>query len=73
MISGDSKGVNNRHAWFGSIGSSEKGCNEHCTFMVFPLEMYGKNLIGHKYYARRLNEKILKQILRLCVIASMSY
>ena len=30
MISGDSKGVNNRHVWFGSIISSGKGCNEHC-------------------------------------------
>ena len=31
MIIGDSKGVNNRHVWFGSITSSGKGCNGHYT------------------------------------------
>ena len=34
MKSGDSKGVNNRHIWFGSITSLGKGCNGHITFMV---------------------------------------
>ena len=31
MISGDSKGVNNRHVWFSSITSSGKGCKGQCT------------------------------------------
>ena len=36
MIIGNSKGVNNRHVWFGSITSSGKGCNGHCICMASP-------------------------------------
>ena len=34
MISGDSKGVNNRHVWFCSITSSGKGCNGYYTYIA---------------------------------------
>ena len=36
MIIGNSKGVNNRHVWFGSIASSGKVCNGHFTYMASP-------------------------------------
>ena len=36
MIIGNSKGVNDRHVRFGSITSSEKGYNGHCTYMASP-------------------------------------
>ena len=35
MIIGNSKGVNNRHVWFGSITISGKGYNRRCTYMAF--------------------------------------
>ena len=40
MNIGNSKGVNNRHVQFGSITSSGKGCNGHCTYMASPWETY---------------------------------
>ena len=43
MIDGDSRGVNNRHIWFGSITSLGRCCNGHCNFMAFPQEMYSEN------------------------------
>ena len=43
MIIGNSKGVTNRHVRFGSITSSGKGCNGHCTYMASPWEMYCEN------------------------------
>ena len=36
MIIDNSKGVNNRHVWFGSISISGKSCNGHCTYMASP-------------------------------------
>ena len=36
MIIGNSKGVNNRQVRFGSITSSGKGSNGHCTYMASP-------------------------------------
>ena len=36
MIIGSSKGVNNRHMWFGSITSSGKDSNGRCTCMASP-------------------------------------
>ena len=30
MINGDSKGVNNRHVWFGANTSPGRGCNKIC-------------------------------------------
>ena len=36
MIKGDSKGVDNRHVWFGYITKSGEGCNSHYTFKAFP-------------------------------------
>ena len=36
MIIGNSEGVNNRHVQFGSIKSSGKDCNGHCTCMASP-------------------------------------
>ena len=35
-VADPSKGVYNRHVWFGSITNSGKGCNEHCTYMASP-------------------------------------
>ena len=60
MISGNSKGVNNRHIQFGSITSLGKGCNGHCNYMASHKNCIVKVLIGHKYYVRHLNKKILK-------------
>ena len=57
MISGNSKGVNNRHVQFGSITRSGKGYNGHCAYMASPLEMFCENF---EYYVRHLNKKILK-------------
>ena len=80
MIIGNSKGVNDRHIQFGSITSSGKGYNGHCTYMASHRKCIVKVLIGSKYYVKHLNKKILKlvgqavrQISRSCVIASMSY
>ena len=84
MISGNSKGVNNRHVRFGSVKSSVNGCNGHCAYMASPKEIYCENLIGRKYYVRHLNKKCeiilagqailqMSQISRSCVFASMSY
>ena len=57
MIIGNSKGVNNRHVRFGSITSSGKGCNGHCTYMASHRKCTMKILIGHKYYVKHLNKK----------------
>ena len=62
MISGDSKGVNNMHIWFGYITSLGKGCRMD-TVLLWPPHRkccMMKILIGRKYYVRYLNEKILK-------------
>ena len=60
MISGDSKGVNNNHVWFGSIKKSGKGCNGCCTLMASHMKCLVKILIGHKYCVRHLNKKIFE-------------
>ena len=58
MIIGNSKGVNNRHVWFGSITSSGKGCNGHCTYMASNRKYILEILIGRKYYVKHLNNEI---------------
>ena len=85
MISGNSKGVNNRHVRFGSITSAGKGCNGQCTYMASHRKSIVKNLIGRKYYFQTFKQKDfeiflagqavlqMSQISRLCVIAFMSY
>ena len=85
MIIGNSKGVKNRHVWFGSITSLGKGRNGHCTYMASHRKCIVKNLIGRKYYVKHLNKKIfeiflagqallqMSQISRSYLIASMSY
>ena len=88
MISGNSKGVNNRHAQFGSITSLGKGCNGHCTLWLYHRKCMVKILIGHKYWifegkdfeiflagqaVLQMSQKISSQISRSCVIASMRY
>ena len=78
MIIGNSKGVNNRHVWFGSITSSGKGCNGHCTHMAF----HSKCIVNIMSNIRKKDFEIflagqavlqMSQISRSCVIASMSY
>ena len=60
MINGDSKGVNNRHVWFGSITIREN-TEMNTVFLWLPhRKCMVKILIDHKYYVRHLNEKILK-------------
>ena len=85
MISGDRKGVNNRHVQFGSITNSGKGYNGHCTFMVSPQEMHGENFDWQKVLCQTFERKDfetflagqavlqMRQISRSRVIASMNY
>ena len=82
MISGNSKGVNNRHIRFGSITSLEKGCNGYCTYMVSHWKCIVKSLIGLCQTFEKKDFEILlagqavlqmSQISRSCVIASVSY
>ena len=56
MISGDSKDVKSRHAWFGSITGLGMRHNRQHTLMSFLQEMF---FISYKYRVRHLNEKDL--------------
>ena len=56
MIIGDSKGVNNRHVYFGSI----KRAVMDLTLLWLPLRKCMVNsLIGYKYYVRHLKKRFL--------------
>ena len=58
MIIGKSKGVNNRHVQFGSITSSGKGCNGHCSVWLPHRKCIVKILIGCKYNAEQKDFEI---------------
>ena len=58
MISGNSKGVNNRHARFGSITSMVRTVEDTVLLWLPHRKCMVKILIGCKYCVRHLNEKI---------------
>ena len=58
MINGDSKGVNNRHAQFGSITSSGRDCNGQYILWLLHRKCMVKILIGNKYYVGQLSKTI---------------
>ena len=72
MISGNSKGVNNRYVRFGSITSSGKDCNGHCTYMASPYGMYCESFDWPEILCQTFEQKDFEIILAGQAVLQMS-